>query len=339
MTTLSVRRYTLDDYERISSEGFNYTIDSATHDIIDALVKEVGAPDYVRTPIFTSNRERPRNGNGNGNGSRNRRRHQEISDDDWECIRTFQSRDKQDLSATEKLVRKIRDIANRITSTNCDNGLVEEIRNVLFESIERECSNEVISALFAIFGKSKLNRTSYVNLVCDLLDTDEEQMCDIILTALENFIKEWVESFRMIEEVNEDEDFDKFCDMNKVNDLRLIKSAFIGELYGKFQLLIENQDDLSDKLENIVSIISCQIVFPTKELLRVLVLENNSYIVEQIGYCIDKIFDNDYICPSDISTEDGESLQDILEKIVSCGRAEYPSLSNKLLFKLMAYVS
>ena len=44
--------YILDEINNILFQGFDYKIPDATMEIISMLSMQVGAPDYVKTPVF-----------------------------------------------------------------------------------------------------------------------------------------------------------------------------------------------------------------------------------------------------------------------------------------------
>ena len=52
MTTI---KYTLQDFERIKFEGFDFNIPSETLALITDLASHVGSPNYIKTPIFKKN--------------------------------------------------------------------------------------------------------------------------------------------------------------------------------------------------------------------------------------------------------------------------------------------
>ena len=45
-------RYTLNDFNNIIFNGFNYELPAETIRVISELALEVGSPDYVKTPTF-----------------------------------------------------------------------------------------------------------------------------------------------------------------------------------------------------------------------------------------------------------------------------------------------
>lgn len=330
--TSTVRRYTLEDFASISQDGFKYSISPTTHDIIHALAKEVGAPDYVRTPVFSSNRDKPRHAH------RNRRKVQEISDEDWEGIRTFQSREKQEVSDTEKLSRSLRDMMNRVTVRD---DIEETIINSLMQHVEQafliNCSEELMEVFFTTLVSNPMNLGLYANAIGNLIlnfSSEHSTVVRVIVEHLSKFINEWRSSYENISEVNEEDDFDLFCDLNKQNDLRVRKAKFLACL---FDLLdynndeeYENNEHLKDLRSHILDVVSSLMCMFT-DLLQ---SPNNIYKADQIGLSILELLANSDLGNTPLCG-DGETATDIIQKILTDGRQVYPSLSNKLLFKLM----
>ena len=79
-----MKRYSITDFNNIIYNGFDYKLDQSVISLIQNLAEQVGAPEYVKTPQFTR-RERPNYGN------KKRHKNNDITDEDWEVIRQFQT--------------------------------------------------------------------------------------------------------------------------------------------------------------------------------------------------------------------------------------------------------
>jgi len=324
--TSPVRRYSLEDFASIAQDGFNFSISSTTHDIIHALAKEVGAPDYVRTPVFSSNRDKPRHSH------RNRRRIQEISDEDWEDIRTFQSREKHEVSDNEKLIRSLRDMMNRVTRReNIVDTIVEFLEDYVQQAIILNCTDELMTTFFGTLVTNPLNVRLYATALTRMLsDSDlvSSTVGVVVSEHIRKFIEEWCNSFDNIIEVNEDEDYDLFCDTNKQNDLRLCKSKFLAyfynEEYYENDSLIRVRSTLEEATSALVQKFREQLLTP-----------NRVHQAEQIGSSVIEMLCTIEQISDSYEDVESETAIDIIQKVVHEGRKAYPSLSNKLLFRLM----
>ena len=70
-------RYELQNVRDIINNGFEYVIPDRSLNVIESLVKEVGNPDYQKTPIFSVK------------SRKKKKAIKEISDDEWVTIRQF----------------------------------------------------------------------------------------------------------------------------------------------------------------------------------------------------------------------------------------------------------
>ena len=138
-------QYTLSDFERITYNGFEYTVPPATLNLVSSLADQVGAPTYVKTPIF------PKSKSGSGSASLNsgasnahgqaatgygldrrggKRLDQQITDDDWESIRAFQATELVRSQGIESHINTIRSSLNRLTADN-----YSDVRDTILKNI------------------------------------------------------------------------------------------------------------------------------------------------------------------------------------------------------------
>ena len=50
--SVSIHKYSIDDFNSILFQGFNYKLPDETLNRISELALQVGSPDYVKTPVF-----------------------------------------------------------------------------------------------------------------------------------------------------------------------------------------------------------------------------------------------------------------------------------------------
>lgn len=315
--------YTQDAFDRILQDGFNYNIESSTHDIIHDLAAAVGAPDYIRTPVFsssTTHRERSR-------GPRQRRRNQEITDDDWEGIRVFQTKEKQPESPIDLARKRFRELLNRITRSHVSNETVDEITLCISEAVVSGdgMSDQVLLVLADMISGNAMNSAAYAELVVRLLDSDDYDVAEAVYNLIFARVAKWQESFKDIVEVSEDDDFDKFCENNRLNDVRKTWSSFFGYLVSL----------ISGRLVESISGAVYDIVVSITEKLGD---KKNMYECEQMGFSMIALFDAMESPEKLVTTSNETPICEMLKDISSSGTsATYPGLSNKLLFKLMDF--
>lgn len=322
--------YTIQDFNDISQDGFDFTISEETLDIISALASQVGAPDYVRTPNFTTHHH-TRDHQGRGNRGGRRKKQQDMDDSDWECIRTFHTKPKAEISPEKALEKKLRGELNKVASS-CSKTQLESISGVMSEMIDAKLGDIVERVFFDLAACSKMNTSSFASLFCDLVSQDDEDVFELLSSALERFVSDdgkWMRMFDVVEYVSEDEDYDKFCDVNKVNDLRLNTTRFVAKV---FQCLFEREDDRFFWLERLAG---CywKMFCGFKEELR----KDDNEDVAMI-YCSNIIElmqpINDHIVDLDSDSGFWGNVIEDQEQIIASGERAYPSLTRQIVFAL-----
>lgn len=326
-------RYTIQDFNDISQDGFDYTISESTLDIISALASQVGAPDYVRTPNFTTHHKENR-----GRGDRRRRKnHEQMSDSDWEDLRSFHSKPKAEISPEKALEKKLRGELNRVVDS-CGKSQLESIAGVLCELIDAKLGDVAEKVFFDLATCSKMNTGPFASLFCDLLNSDayECETSDEMFEFLEGFLRRlvssdgvWMNEFVRVEYVSEDVDYDRFCDLNKENDRRLNMTRFIAKV---FRNLFEREDERFFWFEQLAA---CywNIFCGFKDALRV---EGNEDVA--MVYCSNVIEllqpIGEYVAELDDKHNFWGSAMEDQEQIIVSGVSAYPSLSRQIIFAL-----
>ena len=159
MTKTTSRQYTLQDFNDIISAGFSYDFkDSNVIELISSLANKVGAPTYIKTPVFPK-REKPiiaGSGTGTGAGTvavvapnlsnssqdfstanrrpRNNNKPSQITDDDWNMIRTFQKTEMKKTEGIEKRIDTIRSLLNKLTDSTynaVEAEILTEVKDII----------------------------------------------------------------------------------------------------------------------------------------------------------------------------------------------------------------
>ena len=238
MTTISpvkiTKQYNITDYEKITNAGFICNLSQETLDIISKLSEQVGAPTYIKTPIFLKKESRDIGGIGGGaNGGNNgfkkmKNKPSEITDDDWEAIRAFQTTQKHVSEGIEKNVETIRGYLNKITDAN-EEAMTKDIKTEISQLIEHDTSNENMTKIgHSIFNIASSN-SFYSGLYARLFKTLMNEY-DIFKKIFEDNFKEFMNLFDSIEFVDPKKNYDKFCEYTKTNDKRRAMSLFIVNL-------------------------------------------------------------------------------------------------------------
>ena len=317
----SVTTYTLEDVSAIMFDGFNHQLDEEVLGVIKQLAEQVGAADYVRTPQFQKS-------GGASRGKRKGRGGQEISDADWEAIRRFQATEIVRKEGVEAAIDKVRVHLNKITDATFSTqkeAIFTEIRSL--ETNEAENNLQRISeAIFAIASNNGFYSSLYAELYKDLVKEHA-----FLRGTLDSRLQDLDALFESIEWCDPQEDYDRFCDVNKANDSRRAATLFYVNLMKRGLIPEERIVDLARSLhERLLDEVEVEGRVPVceelSELVSILVINcwspDKSWPaadrVQWIAHWRTQFFMYDAVC-----------------RVAGMKAKDHPSLSNKAVFKHM----
>jgi hypothetical protein len=270
-------QYSLSDFERIIYNGFEYTVHPDVVALVSKLADQVGAPTYVKTPVFPKNKasvslSNPASStsasgssffsNSNSSGSEKQRStgsrrvdSQQITDEDWESIRAFQATEVTRSQGIETIINTIRSCLNRITTDNYTemrDAILSEIATLISSSANEESMLKIGTSIFNTASSNQFYSQTYATLFKDLLEKH-----DFFKPIFEESMKDYIKLFQRIEYIDPKKDYDKFCENNKSNDKRKAMSLFIVNLMKEgivpasqvVELVIDLQRMLNDNLK------------------------------------------------------------------------------------------
>uniref|UniRef100_A0A6C0DRT0 MIF4G domain-containing protein n=1 Tax=viral metagenome TaxID=1070528 RepID=A0A6C0DRT0_9ZZZZ len=249
--------YSLDDYNTIMVDGFEYILDENIKTIIQNLNNEMdvlsndasvnqnstytagqtrGTPIKSKRPFYQSSsssssnirRLKPNGGSG-----------KTITDEDWENARpVFKVTTIEKKEGIEKYINDIRICLNKITNknyqTHCDT-IIELLKNITSDTDLTTNPNEnvdaltiVSNALFDIASNNKFYSEIYADLNVEL-----SKHFPIFSEMISGFIDKYNETLETIKIVDATENYDLHCACNKLNDKRKAMSTFIVNLMKK----------------------------------------------------------------------------------------------------------
>ena len=308
MTTM---RYTLDDYNTIIFDGIQLELPKNTIELITSIANQVGATDYIKTPQF------PKRANLKevSLGNRRRQKTQEINDDDWDVIRNFQATDLKKSEGINVSIDEIRKLLNKVTEKTYDKlfpQICSEIDKIIEANIEPV--SKVGDTIFTIASGNTFYSNMYAKLYKSLMDK-YSVMRNIFMSNFQKFSS----VFTTIEYCSPNENYDKFCENNKNNEKR--------RALGMFYINLMKEGVI--KNETMIEIIqNIQTYFMSK-----IHEEGNKDIIDELSENIYIFITN---CNSHLEDEDEwEDITSIVEKISKSKVSEYPSITNKTIFKHM----
>ena len=352
-----LKQYTLQDFNNILSCGFSYDLkDSNVIELISSLANKVGAPTYIKTPVFPKREKLNSVGeqsNSNSNISqevsssstlhssrRVKNKPSQISDDDWTLIRTFQKTELKKTEGIEKRIDTIRSLLNKLTDTTysvieseilCEvnkiikgevdgdgdhGGSYDRNDKTITITIDEENIYKIAHSIFNTASSNMFYSALYAKLFKQLV-----QCHDVFTKVFEKSYSEFVGLFKKVEYVDPNVDYNKFCEVTKMNDKRRAMSMFIINLMKEGILDLDSVVDIIIELQDMVNAYIKQ-ANKTNELEE---LNENIFILLTNGKSILS------------SHEKWESIVSHIKflSILKVKMKEYPSVNNKLIFKNM----
>lgn len=323
-----ILKYTLEDINAIIFDGFDYTLPVETLDIISKLSQEVGSPDYVKTPIFKK-REMPAKSENNykdlsGGFKKNKRNKnlEIVNTAEWENIRNTQTsaEEKNGIDAEIDLIRTNLNKISDKNYTDMKNKIIEILDRLVLTNITLEDMLRLSSTIFDIASTNRFYSKIYADLYSDLLKK-YQMMNDVFET---NFAK-FTDLFNNIEYVDPNVNYDKFCEINKINEKRKALSTFYINLMNNG---IISKTIIMDITRNLLSQIYSFISIKDKK-------NEVDELTEIIAILYKKELYEDEDSDDETELINGFTINELIEKIANSKVKDYQSFTNKSLFKFM----
>lgn len=345
LATTTQQMYTLQDFTNITFGGFDIKLPDETIQIITELATQVGSPTYIRTPTF---QKRENNGvgfglgtsNGIGNGlgtsngtsagfgcdnsfkkkKRGNRVSEVLNDDDWESLRSFQATEIVQKAGLDAQIDNIRSSLNKMTDKNYNeqSGKIVEILNKIIEENTETNADDMLrvgNAIFEIASNNRFYSKLYADLYSDLIDNYE-----IMKVIFDKSFGSFLELFNHIEWCNSEEDYDRFCKINKDNEKRKALSAFIVNL-------TLNKIIPKDKLVGITFNL-------LEKVWSFIKIDNKKNEVDEMVENIAILYNKDCFDGSTLQIED-KGFIEVITILAHSKSKSYASLTNKTIFKFM----
>jgi len=322
-----ILRYSIQDFNTITFNGFNFVLPEETIKIISELSLQVGSPSYVKTPVFQK-RENPLKqtpqsilNDSNYKKKKGNKNSEILNDDDWETLRTFQPTKIEQRTGLDVHVDIIRLQLNKMTDKNyidARNKIVEVIDQIIVENIDNAEFIRVSTIIFEIASNNRFFSKMYADLYSDLIDKYQPMR-----SVFENSFNKFLELFITIEYINPEENYDKFCKINKDNEKRKALSVFF------INLMINgiiNKTQIINLLHNLLS-----------QIYGFISIENKKNEVDELTENVALLYKKDLI-DYDNQTEyliEGFTISEIINKLAHSKVKTFSSLTNKSIFKFM----
>lgn len=243
------------------------------------------------------------------------RKHHKDNQDNWKTKPVFKATTVTKLEGIDQTIGDIKKHMNKLTSKNYDDNLIQitELIDTLLET-DSDSIQQVVDILVSVSCNNKYYSNLYAKIYMTMADKHE-----CFAVGKTNIIIDYLKELNNIYTVDPNVDYDKFCELNKINEKRRSRLLFITHLYK------EDGYDNNDILR-IINDINQQITdkIPDKihtELINELAEDVNIFVtnmVEQIKT------DNDFTF-----------ILDDVRSYSTCNLKEYPGVSSRVKFKYM----
>ena len=320
-------KYSIKDFNDITFNGFNLTLPEETIKLISDLALQVGSPSYVKTPVFQKKENlikqpQPQSQSQYSNDKRKKSKNSDINDNSWESIRSFQPTKFDVKEGINAQINVFRSHLNKMTDKNyidSRNKIVEEINKILSNDTTIDDLLQVSSHIFETASTNRFFSKIYADLYSDLYSQYE-----FMRSVFQESFNKFIELFTTIEYINSDEDYDKFCKINKDNEKRKALSVFF------VNLMINGIIDKSKILQLLKTLL-----IQVSEFINVSDKKNE---VDELIENVVLLYKNDLFdcnCKDENLLIDGLSITEFITKIAQNKVQKNMSLSNKTIFKCM----
>jgi hypothetical protein len=314
--------YSLQDFNTIIFNGFNFTLSDDIIQKINELAAQVGSPTYIKTPVFQK-KDRSAESVAPLSSSNTKRRR------DATKFNNGSGTDVEKLFNATKLVHKtgldgdidlIRSYLNKITDRTFADmktniiGLLDKL--IEENSISQTDVMRISSYLFEFASTNRYFSKLYADLYTELVNKYE-----CMKQTLDDSFHSFLELFINIEYVDPDVNYDEFCRINKVNEKRKALSAFFINLSANNLLSHDKLVDLTHKM-----------------ILRVveyMPMSDKKAHVDEYTENIAILFNKGEYAKVTDKFIDGKTIMETIQMLATSKTKTYPGLSSKCIFKYM----
>lgn len=340
-TMAATLKYNLKQITDMSYTGFHFEIPEDTCEIINYLSTQVGSS-CISSNVFvksvpvvsslTSGGENTNEFMSSSNKTNKKRRGNktmEVSSDEWESIRTFQTTKIEQKTGIDGDINELRLYLNKLTDKT-----FLDMREKIIEKINTVCSvlseqEDVVKLSIMVYDICSTNKF-YSKIFADLFAELASMYSWLNETFKQNYTN-IMSQYTNIQYVDSDKDYDGFCEMNKNNERRRAITTFYLNLAVNGFI---KKEDIVKMLKDILTSIMGMINTPDKknevdELTEIVGILFNKEMIDEV--------DDDADEPEDYHVLD-QSILDTISSLAQQKAKDYPSLSNKAIFKYMDLV-
>jgi hypothetical protein len=322
-------KYNLKQFSDISYSGFHFEIPEDTLNMINYLCIQVGSS-TISSNVFTKVASNtPISEEGIKNRKKKGNKSMEVSSEEWESIRTFQTTKMEQKTGVESDINEIRLYLNKLTDKtflDMKDKIIAKINCICETCTSQEDIVKLGHVLYDMCSTNKFYSKIFAVLFAELAS-----MYSWLKDIFKENYKQIMLLYNDIQYIDSDKDYDGFCEMNKKNEKRRAITTFYMNL--ALNEFIE-KEEIVKMLRDILKSIMNMIHVPDKknevdELTEIVSILFNKEMVNDV--------DDDADDPEEYYVLD-QSIIDVISWLAQNKAKDYPSLSNKAIFKYMDLV-
>uniref|UniRef100_A0A6C0D4Q2 MIF4G domain-containing protein n=1 Tax=viral metagenome TaxID=1070528 RepID=A0A6C0D4Q2_9ZZZZ len=304
--------YNLDAIQKIMETEAPYSLSSSILNIIQELENEI---------TTTTDISKPRPREYNDTSMKKQSNHGRKMDEKWEMISSIKPNImKISKEGFEKQLSDLRSGLNKLSTKTYDTlkiKIIEQVKEIMDEDRHQNVQ-KIVEFIFDTAISNKFYSELYSQLYKELID-----MFAIFKDVIEPFLKQYIESIHTICIVDQNEDYNGFCENNKKNEKRKATTVFMANL-------LKNQV--------ITQPVVMDMIIEMQELSeKYIEEENRKPEVEEIT---ENLFLLITSSPVSIKTEDlwKMKIEPDIRRFAAYKAKDKTSLSNRVVFKYMDIV-
>ena len=304
--------YNLDAIQKIMEMEAPYSLSSNILNIIRDLENEITATTDISKPRPREYSDTP---------AKKHSSHGRKIDEKWETISAIKPNImKISKAGFEKQLSDLRSALNKLSTKTYDTlklKIIEQVKEIMDEAMV-ENVQKIVEFIFETAISNKFYSELYSQLYKELID-----IFPIFKDVIEPFLKQYTESIHMICVVDQNEDYNGFCENNKKNEKRKATTVFMANLL-KNQVI--NEPVVIDMIMSMQELSE-----------KYIEEENRKPEVEEIT---ENLFLFITATPASLKTADlwQTKIEPDIRKFAAYKSKDKTSLSNRVVFKYMDIV-